>query len=280
MTLLGKVFAILTFCFSLSFFVLSLAVVASHVKWRQRADDAQKQLTSVKTTLERAKQEFAELQANFDRTRVVERGVQSALRTELTSRQQELAELTREVDDLRAKSTEQVQVLGFAQQESVRLTDENAQLKEAYKQTVNDRNQELVALIERSDQLNEMRSQRADLEQTSRELQEQATLYQARFEDAQSTLASMGVRQVPSDLPPDGVNGRVLAVSSDKLVEISIGQDDGLKVGHELDVYRGGTYLGRIRLQRVREDRAVGEIIPSFRRGYIQQGDNVATKFG
>jgi hypothetical protein len=80
-----------------------------------------------------------------------------------------------------------------------------------------------------------------------------------------------------SHIPPK-VEGVVLEVSDKDLVEISIGNDDGLKEGHSLEVYRGNTYIGRITIRRTAPDRAVGQIIRELQRGQIKRGDRVSTK--
>ena len=86
------------------------------------------------------------------------------------------------------------------------------------------------------------------------------------------------VRTDVDQIPPD-VKGLVVEVGDKNLVEISIGGDDGILVGHTLDVYREGAYLGRVKVVKTSHDRAVAEIIPDFKRGAIRKGDRVATKF-
>jgi hypothetical protein len=78
---------------------------------------------------------------------------------------------------------------------------------------------------------------------------------------------------------PPKVDGVVLEVSDRNLIEISIGADDGLKIGHELDVHRGGSYLGRLRIVRTSPDRAVGQVLRNLQSGQIKRGDRVTTKF-
>jgi len=67
-------------------------------------------------------------------------------------------------------------------------------------------------------------------------------------------------------------------------VEISIGSDDGIREGHELEVYRASNnttaYLGRIVIRKTRPERAVGEILKDYIKGPIQANDRVFTKVG
>jgi RNA polymerase sigma factor (sigma-70 family) len=89
--------------------------------------------------------------------------------------------------------------------------------------------------------------------------------------------------------PPPGVQGRVERVDGrGRRVEISIGSDDGLVPGHELNIYRhDGTgrppaarYLGRIRITATDPDQSVAELIESddVRPGRIKEGDQVSTR--
>ena len=62
-----------------------------------------------------------------------------------------------------------------------------------------------------------------------------------------------------------------------KLVEISIGYDDGLRRGHHLEVTRGGRYVGRLKVRETEPDRAVAEIMRDYSEGIIEEGDRVDT---
>jgi hypothetical protein len=73
------------------------------------------------------------------------------------------------------------------------------------------------------------------------------------------------------------LDGDVIAVAANS-IEVSIGSDDGLQVGHTLEVYRNGQYVGRAIVRSVKPDRAVAEIDKNFSRGAVQRGDKVTTK--
>jgi hypothetical protein len=85
---------------------------------------------------------------------------------------------------------------------------------------------------------------------------------------------------VPSDYAPevDGVIRVVRQEGIHKLIEVSIGSDDGLQRGTELLIYRGGNFLGKARVKDTRPDEAVCEVIPGSVEGNIQAGDRVATR--
>jgi len=74
------------------------------------------------------------------------------------------------------------------------------------------------------------------------------------------------------------VDGVVTAVNDKGLLEISIGSDDGVRVGTKLDVFRDATYVGRVEVLVTNPDRAVAKPIAEFMKSKPQVGDLVATK--
>ena len=91
-------------------------------------------------------------------------------------------------------------------------------------------------------------------------------------------IGADGTVRTDVDQIPPNVNGEVIEVGEKDLVEISVGGDDGILVGHTLDVYREGVYLGKVVVLKTSDDRAVAKIIPNIQKGTIRKGDRVATK--
>ncbi|MDP6718144.1 MAG: hypothetical protein QGF59_05810, partial [Pirellulaceae bacterium] len=58
-----------------------------------------------------------------------------------------------------------------------------------------------------------------------------------------------------------------------------LGSDDGIRVDHQLVVFRSKSYLGRVVIRKVDTNFAVAEVIKETRRGTIRKGDNVTTRF-
>jgi hypothetical protein len=84
----------------------------------------------------------------------------------------------------------------------------------------------------------------------------------------------------PESSPPSHLKGVVLAVDDD-LVEISLGDDDGLIKGHKLEVYRGtgktAKYVGRIEVLRTTPERAACKMVKGMQKLKPQKGDYVAS---
>ena len=84
------------------------------------------------------------------------------------------------------------------------------------------------------------------------------------------------LESLPKDRVPT-LDGDVLAVAENS-IEVSLGADDGLQVGHTLEVYRSGQYVGRAVVRSVRPDRSIAVLVKEFTRGIVQRGDRVTTR--
>ncbi len=277
MTLLGKIFTGLISALSVVFFVLALVVNATHIDHRKQLTALQGTAKRLETTIDELKKQVDQKTTELFQEQAARRSALSSLQSQLDNERGRLADATSELSRLNAVNTQQNQNLSTTIAEVRRLTDENENIKKQMDIIITDRNQQRKKVISLTDSLNTLRSLEDDLKAQVKKLQDDSTLYQARWETAQSALKTVGITD-PEDVPPADLKGEILKVNSDQLVEISVGRDDGLREGHTLDVYRGGQYLGRIRIRRVADDKAVGQILSSFRKGYIQEGDKVAAR--
>ena len=111
-------------------------------------------------------------------------------------------------------------------------------------------------------------------------LMHSSTVLEARNITMKSALVRSGIKDDLEDVPPSDLKGIVNAVDREGLIEISVGRDDGLREGHEMDVYRGSQYLGRVQIVRADVDKSIAKMLDGFRRGYIQKDDKVVAKLG
>jgi beta-lactamase regulating signal transducer with metallopeptidase domain len=86
----------------------------------------------------------------------------------------------------------------------------------------------------------------------------------------------------PKEGPRDGDREKPKAVGvisavaeTGKIVEISVGSDDGIKTGQILAIIRGDNYLGRVHILKVAPDRSVGEPSLSGKDVKLEKGDQV-----
>ena len=85
-----------------------------------------------------------------------------------------------------------------------------------------------------------------------------------------------------SKQPPHPLEGVILAVTEPNVVEISVGEDDGLRKGHKMEVVRMGggpaSYVGRLEVMRLEPNRAVCRVVPEMLKSPMQRGDRVFDK--
>ena len=66
---------------------------------------------------------------------------------------------------------------------------------------------------------------------------------------------------------------------SREYLEISLGSDSGLVVGHKVTVFNGEKFLGEVQLTIVEPDKAVGYSIKKSKNAVYHKNDEVTTKF-
>jgi outer membrane murein-binding lipoprotein Lpp len=89
-------------------------------------------------------------------------------------------------------------------------------------------------------------------------LREQNAKLQAEVKQLRAELERMR-----GDPPARSIAGRVSSVE-DTLVKISVGGVDGVRVGDIFHLRRGAIYVGRVTIQDVGKDEAVGEFDTEF----------------
>jgi len=277
MTRLGQIFTLLLLILSVAFFVASVAVNASHKNLRDQVTEYQTRVRSLDTSIEELKKAAETNKTQLAQEQVARRVSLAALQTQLATELDKNQQANTQLNDLNSKNTQATQSLAQTLAELKRITSENDLLKQEIDKIITDRNGQRRTVINLTDELNGLKSKRIDLESEIKNLRDQATLYQAMADTRGAALAAAGLKD-PDDGPPGDLKGVVLAVGSDSSVEISVGRDDGLRQGHQLDVFRNGSYLGRIEIRTIADDKAVGKVLPSFRKGFIQAGDRVASK--
>ena len=276
MTRLGQIFTLLLLILSVAFFVAAVAVNAAHKDLKSEVAALDKQKKELDTTIDGFRKASEVSKNMLAQEQVARRVSLAALQTQLDTEREKNQQANTQLNDLNSKNTQATQSLAQTLAELKRITSENDLLKQEIDKIITDRTGQRRTVIRLTDEINGLASKKSDLQSEIDSLRDQSTKYQAMAEVRGAALAAAGVTD-PEDVPPSDLKGVVLAVGTDQ-VEVSLGRDDGLREGHMLDIYRNGSYLGRIQIRTVADDKSVGKIIPAFRKGYIQAGDKVAAK--
>jgi myosin heavy subunit len=113
----------------------------------------------------------------------------------------------------------------------------------------------------------------AKLEKTKTELAEAVKA----LERQQSRYVAMGVALPQEDVPV--MDARVLKVDSElRVVVLSVGSDDGVKVANDFVVYRGDAYVATVRVSFVAENTCVAQPVITGPGQTIQVGDAATTR--
>ncbi len=275
MTLLGKSFTVVIFLLSLTFMVLALAVNASHRNWR----DVVLSPTGFKSQIETIANENEQLEdarqraeAQLSREQVARRTALAALQTQLDTLQAELQQSTGSVQRLEGELSNLSQLDKIRAEQLQDVTDANTKLKVDVKTEQGNRDELFTETLNLQDKLSTSYGVVLELGTRNDSLQTELTRFR-EIADHKGIDPSE-----PLDGAPPERNGNILGIDRAlSLVSVSIGSDDGIRIGHELDISRDDRYIGRLKIVKVEPNRAVASILKDHNEGFIEEGDRVDT---
>lgn len=275
MNFIGKIFVVFIFIMSIIFMTLSAVVYATHRDWEQKAKTAQNSLTQAQNDLRAKESEYQRLESDLKAQREAALQQVRKLESERDVLAGRTTNLQREVDDLRGQWTEATAAVASTQKSNILTTNENEQLRGEIR----------VALNRTDTAINRALAATDELHQTQQKLEnaaEQRNTLLDQVSNMTSVMEAEGLDPSASadDVTPrvDGVVTGVARRGSTILIQVSIGEDDGLRKGHTVEIFRGTRYLGRAEILTTEPDRAIGRIDPRFQEGRIQESDRVATR--
>jgi hypothetical protein len=290
MSFVGKILVVIQLVLSVMFMAFAGAVYTTHLKWR---DEVLKQKSAVAAgDKKRAdlETEMSKVKAEFTAKLTAADQLAAQLDAARKGLEADVARLKKEAGDLQvARKTASGQSLIAAQDAAARKTEADNQRAINHELTAT-RDAEFAARVKQEDARRSLELALEAATAKNRDLLGRIAIYRQALEAAG---ISAEITQLASkNSPPPGVDGRITDIKparkqgASEVVEVSLGSDDGLKLGHEMTVYRSGLngsqrarYLARIRIVSVTPDLAVAQVIESSRNGVIQKGDNVTTKF-
>ncbi len=273
MNLMGKIFTLLIFFMSICFLVISLMVGASHRNWKDKAMEMKNEATLAQNKLEESKARTSEKE--------------KLLSSERTGRAMQLAQLESQLRAARenyiSKEAQLRKESEISQQRLAELEEAQARIK-AQDTEVADLKANNTKLV---DDIATQFSLVANLTNQLYELKNEITLLTEKESDLVAKLAKTKRVLDRNNLTPDSLtdhivpklDGLVVKVSEDGLFAISLGTDDGLRVGHVMDVYRQDRFVGKGTVIKTETDLSAVRIDPDFRLDTVREGDYVTSKF-
>jgi hypothetical protein len=283
MNLVGKIFVVLILVMSLVFMAFAIMTYATHRNWRDEVLGNQaKNKTGLKEMLQKAELRANEIEASRLRLETELNNVKSSRDRSVASLEQarddavrETQRLNTEVNRLNKDVADSVNTMMLTQDSLKKLREQMVVLQEQLDTARLERDDKFKEVVKITDELAQATGELSRLDQTNKKLVQDNASLSLALQDANIQLDRTG---------PPRVDGVILASNANGYVEISIGSDDGLERGHELDVYRMGPslaenkYLGKIRVVQTQADRSVAQVLANFRKGTIQKEDRVATR--
>jgi septal ring factor EnvC (AmiA/AmiB activator) len=271
MTLLGKILTVLILVLSVVFMAFAMLVFATHKNWRDHARDLVKQVADATAQRDQMNIEFGRSKDALAAEQAARRFAIAASRSKYEQVNAALQQANTTLLELQSSNGELQQAHRTTVTELERLTTEVGGLRTEIRNSQLDRDNMFTQVVRLTDELNRLEGLKTDLEIRRNQLLAQNSLLAGAVK-----AHGIDVYNIANITPK--VDGVVTGVSQKDLIEISIGSDDGIKEGHQLEVFRKSTYLGRVVIRHTGPDKAVAEIIKEYRRGTIRKGDRVATK--
>jgi hypothetical protein len=282
MTLLGKIFTVLILIMSIVFMSFSVVVFATHKNWKMLVTNPTPtetyglglvhQLKRERETNLNLRRELEDLKTQNAIEKAARRHAIGALETKLTSVQQSLTEKEGQLRTLQATESESAAALKIAVDTAEKLRVAVDGLRTEVRATQEARDAKFTEVVRLTDQLQGAMG-------TQRILQERAQQMVTQISDMKRVIDAAGVDvNMDTNAVPPPLDGIVTAVGESNLIEVSLGSDDGLRVGHRIEVFRDNSYLGHAIVLKTDPDRSVAQMDDKTQRGLIKVRDRVATK--
>jgi hypothetical protein len=281
MTFVGRILVFVIMGFALVFLGISTVVFTTASNWKLTAEAQKKKVDDLTKKNTDAATDLAAAKKDFDKAKGDAAASKKALDDKIASLNGEIEQLTKSVTAARGE------VVAAQQNAKTSLDEADARRKET--DTLRDQklavekqaNEFKIRQTELNDQIRILTRERDVAKKNADDLRDRA----ARFSSAlRQHGLSDDVTQYRALASPPPVHGEVARIDEqNKRMELTIGSDDGLVPGHELELYRlkpRSEYLGKVRILTVEPDRAVAVVVGKTIQGKkIKEGDIVASSF-
>ncbi len=279
MTFVGKILVITIMAFALIFLALSTVVFSTSKNWmvatkaeRTKVDDLKKKLGDAKAASEASKKSFEDLKAQCDQEK---KALDNSLASQVDENKRNLAQ----IQTARGQLAVAQQTAKSALEEADAKRNETMQLRTALTAIEKQANELKLEQAEKNDNIRDLTRQLETATKNNSTLRDTVAKYvQVLTKNGLST----DITQIKGLASPPPVTGEVKRIDpTNRYMEMTIGADDGLVVGHELYLYRTKPipeYLGKVKIISVDPDQAVAKVIGKTYMGKkIKEGDSVSS---
>jgi predicted nucleic acid-binding Zn-ribbon protein len=289
MNLVGKILTVLIFLMSLVFMGMTVATYSAHKNWREVVMTGRNEVKGdrslgLKYQLEDLKERNKELgdqnevvKKEADRVSKAAAVARTEAETAIKTAQEKVDAAQKRLDDANEAMRKAVGANEASQRNLEAKEKELTDVRKAIDDVRKDRDGLFSDKFRLTDELisanNEVARMREEMQRMGEQYRKLMTVARAK---------GFGPDTPTSDAPPIVLQGLILAVRANGMVEVSVGSDDGLLKGHILHVFRlsegVNRYLGRVEVMETAPDKSVCQILPQFQKGAIERGDRVASQ--
>ena len=272
MNLMGKIFTLLIFFMSICFLVMAVMVGASHRNWKAAATEMQAAAQQATNRLNEAKSSTInkeKLLASERTARALQLAqLESQLKVAQAAAVSKEAQLRKESEITQAQLAE----LNEAQRRIKAQDIEVADLKANNTKLVDD-------IASQFGLVRNLTNGKYEMENRILLLTEKESDLVAKLAKSKRVLDANGLDEnALTDHIVPKLDGLVVRTKDD-VFAVSLGTDDGLRVGHEVDIYRKDRFVGKGTVIKTEPDLSVVRINPDFKLDSVQEGDYVTSKF-
>lgn len=282
MSVLAKVFVIIVLIFSVVMLSVTAALYHNRVNWREQFEKLQIEYMKLK--------QIDDTHIEYLKRALKDRD------TEIEKLRNRMFQLVSYVNDLKVEARNKATQLVVETQELALLLRDHARLvailegKDAYIADLRNRND----ILKRQNSILMARKNTAEnqtvrlsriklyLEKSLRDLRQEFTKVRRELDEKTMVIEHLITVGVPvwelvTLSPPPKIDAQVVAADEEtKLVILSAGLDQGVKIGYQFTVFRGTRFIARVIVEKVWKDVCGARVIFSVDR--IERNDTASTR--
>jgi len=279
MTFVGRILVLVIMALALLFLGVTTVVFSTATNWKEETKKQKEVVTKLQGETNTLRSEIEGLQKEKAQAEATHKTALKQQEDRIAVLQDDVARAQKEMTDARTLLATAQQNANTALAEAAANREQTLQLREQKAAVEKQANEFKLRQTELNDKIRELSRMLETATNNANDLRDRV----ARF---QTLLRQNGLSDDISTLKgiesPPTVRGEVARVDSqNRYVEITIGSDDGLVPGHELNLFRESPrpeFLGKIKILSVDPDQSVGQVIGTTYQGKkIKEGDIVSS---
>lgn len=275
MNFVGKILVVAMCLLSFVFMGLAMTVYSTHRHWKSEAEVAKTQVNNERAKFDALVRKSNALESQLTAEREAALQQVRKLETESARLAEDNRSIQLRLNELTENRAEAVAAVRATQDNNNQLAAEVTQLRDSISENIQAKDRSFEVALKATEELQSLRNDLETAIEHNRDL----------VSDTGRMTQVMEAGGLDPNAPADGVTPRVDGFvsrtqrrSGVQLVEISIGGDDGLRIGDTVEVFNKTKYKGRLEILKTAPDRSVGRVDTRFQQGPIQEGDRVATR--